>query len=85
MNIKRRPILTILITLGVLGLAAALALVLVQRSRPRQTLHLVGVVLRDDPDPAKQIPIPGATIEAVSGNATIAAKSDEAGFFKIDF
>lgn len=85
MNIKRRRTLTILITLAVLGLAAALTLVLVQRSRPRQPLHVVGVVLRDDADPAKQTPIPGATIEAVSGNATVAAASDDAGFFRIDF
>ena len=85
MNIKRRRIFTILISAAVLGLAAVLALVFIQRSRPRQPLHLVGVVLRDDPDPSKQTPVPGARIEAVSGNATVAAKSDAAGFFKIDF
>ena len=85
MNIRRRRILTILITLAVLGLAAALTLVLVQRSRPRQPLHLVGVVLRDDPDPSKQTPVPGATIEAVNGNRTVATQSDAAGFFRIDF
>ncbi len=85
MNIRRRRLVGILIAAVVLGAAAALTIVLVQRSRPRQPLHLTGVVLRDDPDPSKQVPVPGATIEAVSGPSTAVAKSDTAGFFKIDF
>jgi hypothetical protein len=85
MNIRRRRIIAILITAVVLGAAAVLTVVLMQRSRPRQPLHLSGVVLRDDSDPSKQSPIPGATIEAVSSAARVVAKSDAAGFFKIDF
>ncbi len=76
--------MAILITLVGLGLAAVLAMVLVQRSRPRQPLHISGVVLRDDPDPGKQTPIPGATIQAVSSGSSVVTKSDTAGFFKID-
>jgi hypothetical protein len=85
MNIRRRRLIGILIAAVVLGAAAALTIVLVQRSRPRQPLHLTGVVLRDDPDPSKQVPVPGVTIEAVSGPSTLVAKSDTAGFFKVDF
>jgi hypothetical protein len=76
--------MAILITLVGLGLAAALAVVLVKRSRPREPLHMSGVVLRDDPDPSKQVPLAGATIQAVSSNSSILIKSDTAGFFKID-
>src|SRR5437879_4984900 len=84
MNIRRRPLIAILITLVGLSLAATLAVVLVKRSRARQPLHLSGVVLRDDPDPGKRTPIPGATILAVSRDSSVVAKSDTAGFFKID-
>jgi hypothetical protein len=84
MNIRRRRLLVILITLVGLGLAAALAVVLVQRSRPREPLHMTGVVLRDDPDPSKQVPLAGATIQAVSSDSSVVAKSDTTGFFKID-
>jgi hypothetical protein len=84
MNIRRRRLIAILITLVGLSLVATLAVVLVKRSRARQPLHLSGVVLRDDPDPGKQTPIPGATILAVSSDSTVVTKSDTAGFFKID-
>jgi hypothetical protein len=85
MNIRRRRIMAILITAVALGLAAALAVVLVKRSQDRQPVHISGVVLRDDPDPSKQVPVPGAAIQAVSGNSNVVTKSDAAGFFKIDF
>jgi len=84
MNIRRRRLLAILITLVGLGLAATLAVVLVKRSRAYQPLHLSGVVLRADPDPGKQVPVLRAVIQAVSGSSNAAAKSDAAGFFTID-
>jgi hypothetical protein len=84
MNIRRRRLIAILITVVGLGLAAALAVVLVKRSRARQPLHLSGVVLRADPDPGKQVPVPGAVIEAVSGSSNVVTKSDAAGSFTID-
>jgi hypothetical protein len=76
--------MAILITVVGLGLAAVLATVLVKRSRPREPLHMSGVVLRDDPDPSKQVPLAGATIQAVSSDSSVVIKSDTAGFFKID-
>lgn len=76
--------MAILITVVGLGLAAVLAVMLVQRSRPRQPLHMSGVVLRDDPDPSKQVPLAGATIQAVSSDSSVATNSDTTGFFKID-
>lgn len=80
MNIRRRRLIAILITVVGLGLAVAL----VKRSRARQPLHLSGVVLRDDPDPGKQVPVPGAVIQAVSGSSNVVTKSDPAGSFTID-
>jgi hypothetical protein len=76
--------MAILITLVGLGLAAALALVLVKRSRAFQPLHLSGVVLRADSDPGKQVPLGGAEVRAVSGSSNAVTKSDAAGFFTID-
>jgi hypothetical protein len=84
MNIRRRRLVAILITVLVLGLAAAAVVILVKRSRALQPLHLAGVVLRSDPDPGKQVPVSGAEIQAVSGDSNVLAKSDVAGFFRID-
>ncbi len=44
---------------------------------------LVGVVLVQDVDPAKQVPVPDAGIEVSSGRVVVNAKSDQSGYFRL--
>jgi hypothetical protein len=67
----------------VVGTVTALLIVLVPRWRNRYPVELVGVVLRQDTDPRKQVPIPNASITASDGNSIATASSDSAGLFKV--
>jgi hypothetical protein len=46
-------------------------------------ITLQGVLIRQDPDPDKQSPVPGAQITAISGSATGSASSDSLGYFSL--
>lgn len=61
---------------------AAIAVAIFVKLRPA-TITLTGVVLRQDPDPRKQVPIPNVKIEASDGERSADAESDTAGFFKL--
>jgi hypothetical protein len=63
---------------GLAGIAAAIVL----KMRPA-TITLTGVVLRQDPDPRKQLPIANVKIAATDGERSATADSDTAGFFKL--
>lgn len=67
----------------VLGLLAATLAVFLSRWRAQRPIEIQGVVLRADPDPRKQVPVPGAEISATSGEFVAAGKSDSAGFFQL--
>ena len=58
----------------------AIAAVLIVRAR-HPTISLTGVVLRQDSDPRKQLPLAGAEITASNGEQTAQGKSDASGLF----
>ena len=51
--------------------------------RKQHRITLRGVVLRQDSDPSKQVPIADANISAITGNTVSQAKSDESGLFSV--
>jgi hypothetical protein len=51
--------------------------------RRAEPITVLGVVLRQDSDPRKQLPIANATVTAASGASRVAGKSDETGSFKL--
>ena len=67
---------------GAALMAAALAAVIVVRIRHR-SVTLTGVVLRQDADPRKQLPIPGVKITATEGERSAQADTDTAGLFQL--
>jgi hypothetical protein len=48
------------------------------------TLTLSGVVLKQDPDPRKQLPIPGVKIAATEDGRSAAGVSDSSGLFRLN-
>ncbi len=61
------------------GIVAALLIV-----RPRHAgLTLTGVVLRQDSDPRKQLPIPNVKITATEGERSATGESDTSGLFRL--
>lgn len=52
--------------------------------RPKQQIVISGVVLRQDPDVSDQVPIADAEISATTGAASVVAKSDAAGLFRLN-
>ncbi len=58
------------------------AAVLIVRER-RASVTLTGVVLRQDTDPRKQLPIPNVKITASEGARSIEGQSDVSGLFKL--
>jgi len=62
--------------------AAAVSMGLVIRAR-HAAVTLSGVVLRQDPDPRKQLPIPNVTILATEGDRNAAGASDASGLFRL--
>ena len=59
-----------------------MAVAIVMKLRPA-TITLTGVVLRQDPDSRKQLPIPNVKIAATDGERSATAESDTAGLFKL--
>jgi hypothetical protein len=79
MSEKKTAIWTAAIAaLGIL--ATVLTVVLVHR---RQPITLKGVVLRQDGDPQKQLPIADVQITGTNGLAVSSSKSDSSGFFNL--
>jgi hypothetical protein len=68
------------VALGVV--AAGLALVILRPSRVRV---LTGVILRQEEDPRKQVPIANAAISATDGVSTVSAHTDAAGLFRLSW
>ncbi len=79
MQIKARTV-TISIAVAVaLGIVAAALLVRVRYA----SVTLTGVVLRQDTDPRKQLPIASVKITATNGERTAAGESDTSGLFHL--
>lgn len=67
------------------GLAAALAIIIVvvvTRMQPA-TITITGVVLRQDSDPTKQLPIPDVKVAAVDASVSATGESNTAGLFTL--
>jgi hypothetical protein len=76
----RRSRRTALLAL-VAPLAVAILALLLWRFRQPQPITLTGVVIRQDPDPGKQVPIADVDIAAANGVAIQGTKSDASGLF----
>jgi hypothetical protein len=63
-------------------IAGVVAAVIVVRVRKR-SVTITGVVLRQDPDPRKQLPIPEVKITATEGERSVQGESDTAGLFRL--
>jgi hypothetical protein len=66
-----------------LAVAAVVGLLIWRFYRTPQVAVISGAVLTHDPDPHKERPIENATIIAEYGESTVKAKSDSAGFFRL--
>ncbi len=60
-----------------------LAVTLIVRRR-QSSLTLTGVVLRQDPDPQKQLPIQDVKITATEGERSVQAETDASGLFRLN-
>jgi hypothetical protein len=78
MMAARSKIVIWAIVVIVVALAASFG---IHKSWHRITLQ--GVLIRQDSDPDKQSPVPGAQITAVSGSAVGSASSDSSGYFSL--
>ena len=63
--------------------AIAGCVVLIQEFRPRKPVLLTGVVLVEDSDPRKQVPIANAEILATARSGTASGRSDVSGLFSL--
>jgi hypothetical protein len=68
---------------GVAVVAATAATVLILKQYRARTMTMTGVVLTEDPDPRKQLPIPNVEITVTDGTSVITQKSDSAGLFRL--
>ncbi|MGB6946188.1 MAG: carboxypeptidase regulatory-like domain-containing protein [Bryobacteraceae bacterium] len=59
-----------------------LAVILIVRTR-QSSVTLTGVVLREDPDPQKQLPIQDVKITATAGERSVQAETDASGLFRL--
>ncbi|MBV9768831.1 MAG: carboxypeptidase regulatory-like domain-containing protein [Bryobacterales bacterium] len=73
---------TILIAASIAAMASAIAVVLIIKVR-HSSVSLIGVVLRQDSDPRKQLPIPAVKITATEGEREVAGESDASGLFQL--
>lgn len=72
---------------GAAALLAAILILLAVRShrwRPRSVV-IQGAVIRDDPDPRRQLPVGDVQIVATDGVITTQAESDASGYFHLGF
>lgn len=70
----------------IMGAAAAIAIILaltLRGPRPALETSVVGAVLVQDADPAKQAPIANVHILATDGSAVAESQSDSSGFFRL--
>src|SRR5579859_2137166 len=65
----------------VLGVAAVAVLIVIKVQHASVTL--TGVLLRQGPDPQKQLPVPNANITATEGDRSVEGKSDASGLFRL--
>src|ERR1700729_203929 len=61
----------------------AVAVTLIIRMR-HASVALAGVVLRQDPDPRKQLPIPSVKVKATEGERSAQGESDTSGLFRLE-
>jgi hypothetical protein len=75
------------ISIWVIAAVAAAALITIWLRRPRgpkiRPINLTGVVLIDDSDPRKQLPVADAEIIATAGLSSADGKSDSSGLFRV--
>jgi len=74
---------TVIWTVAAVTLAFAATTLIVRQYRAR-TATLTGVVLADDMDPRKQLPIPNVEITVTDGAGVFTQKSDSAGLFRLN-
>ena len=82
---RNRKIIAITAAVMVLGLLAATGLIFLVRWQSRTKVEISGVVLRNDDDPKKQVPVQNAEIVASDGKVSTTTKSDANGYFQIKF
>lgn len=73
----------IMILVTIAAAAAIAAAVLIRRTPPKEVRILIGCVLRDDPDPRKQVPVADAEIDAAENIAAAPVKSESSGLFRM--
>jgi hypothetical protein len=74
---------TVIWTVVAVTLASAATTLIIRQYRTR-TATLTGVVLADDMDPRKQLPIPNVEITVQDGASIFTQKSDSAGLFRLN-
>ena len=81
---RSRRLIGVIAGVMVLGLLlAATASVFVTRWQSWRSVEISGVVLRNDDDPKKQVPVANAAISASDGQLSTSAQSDANGFFAV--
>jgi hypothetical protein len=65
------------------AVAAAVAAAVITVNVRRRSVTLTGVVLRQDSDPRKQLPIPNVRVKAIEGERSAEGESDVAGLFRL--
>jgi hypothetical protein len=65
-------------------IGAAIAAVIIQRSGRQNVKSLIGCVVRDDPDPRKQVPVANAEIKAPDDVAAANTHTDASGLFRLN-
>ncbi len=78
-QVVRRSILILILALLAIGLGALYRYL----STIRPSLVLTGVVLVEDPDPQKQVPILDAEISSSFGKRRVATRSNTSGYFQL--
>ena len=66
---------------GLIG--TGIALVIITRPGRHDVKALAGCVLRDDPDPRKQVPVPNAEVDVQGDLAAAATRTDQSGLFRL--
>jgi hypothetical protein len=77
----RKPIIWIAASACAAGVLVV-AIARIHRWRPR-SVTLQGAVVREDPDPQRQLPISGVTVTATDGMMSTSSESDASGYYKL--
>ena len=75
-----RKLATLVAVLSVLTIAIGIAVSVIRKHRG---ITLRGAVIRQDPDPSKQVPIADAYVSAITGGLTRQTRSDQTGLFTV--